>query len=98
MKAILPKDTHKLILFSIILLLIVFIILWNYLLKNKNEGFENEQEKIPKVIHQIWIGPREPPTKWINRWKDDYTRMYPDFTHVIWNQEKIDKEIENSKF
>ena len=94
------KNINKLLLFTVILV-IIFIFLGTNIVKlvvNKQfmmEGFENDQpqERIPKVIHQIWIGPREPPTKWINRWKDDYTKMYPDFSHVMWNEEKINKDL-----
>lgn len=25
---------------------------------------------IPKIIHQIWLGPADPPMKWLNSWRD----------------------------
>jgi mannosyltransferase OCH1-like enzyme len=83
----------KLLLIFYIICVIIFIFIWY--IKYFVEGLENEikQVRIPKVIHQIWIGPREPPTKWINKWKYDYTKMYPDFIHVMWNEEKINTEL-----
>lgn len=39
--------------------------------------------KIPKIIHQIWIGPKPEPTKWTNSWRS-YCKMYPDWTYKIW--------------
>ena len=35
---------------------------------------------IPKIIHQIWIGPNPPPLKWLNSWKD----LHPDWDYRLW--------------
>lgn len=43
--------------------------------------------KIPKIIHQIWIGPNPAP-KFMHTWKDNH----PDYEYVLWDNEKI-KEI-----
>ena len=40
---------------------------------------------IPKIIHQIWVGPKEPPNKWINTWKNI------GFEHILWDEEKLSK-------
>ena len=40
---------------------------------------------IPKIIHQIWIGPKTPPTKFMNTWKE----KNPEFTYIRWNEEEI---------
>ncbi len=42
---------------------------------------------IPKIIHQIWIGPKEPPTKPMDTWKD----LNPDFEYIWWNEEEFIK-------
>jgi len=42
---------------------------------------------IPKIIHQLWIGPKEPPTNHMNTWKD----MNPDFEYIRWNEEELVK-------
>jgi len=39
--------------------------------------------KIPKIIHQIWVGPKEPPMHWINTWKNS------SLEHILWNEEKL---------
>ena len=62
------------------------------------EKFENplgnneQQSRIPKIIHQIWLGPGEPPTQFMNTWKIDYIKMYPDFEYILWDDKKI-KEL-----
>ena len=86
--------------FIVIIYLVVF---WNpFLFIGKTiktiEKFENpfgnneSQTKIPKVIHQIWLGHGEPPTKLMDTWKIDYLKMYPDFEYVLWDDKKI-KEL-----
>jgi glycosyltransferase involved in cell wall biosynthesis len=40
---------------------------------------------IPKIIHQIWIGPKPAPTKFMDTWKD----KNPEFTYIRWNEEEI---------
>jgi len=42
---------------------------------------------IPKIIHQIWIGPKEPPTKPMDTWKD----LNQDFEYIRWNEEEFIK-------
>ncbi len=87
---------QKLIILCVVcvVILLISILILLKLLKNNNEKFmEEEQPRIPKIIHQIWIGKRTPPIKWINRWKNDYCKKYPDFNHIFWNEEKIDKDL-----
>ena len=40
---------------------------------------------IPKIIHQLWIGPKPAPTKLMDTWKD----KNPNFTYIRWNEEEI---------
>ena len=40
---------------------------------------------IPKILHQIWIGPKEAPASLMKTWKD----KHPDFEYVLWNEEEI---------
>jgi hypothetical protein len=42
---------------------------------------------IPKIIHQIWVGPKPAPIKYIQTWKD----MNPEWEHILWNDEEISK-------
>jgi glycosyltransferase involved in cell wall biosynthesis len=43
--------------------------------------------KIPKIIHQIWIGPKPTPQKMMNTWKD----KHPDFEYIFWNESEFTK-------
>lgn len=42
---------------------------------------------VPKIIHQIWIGPKPAPTKLMDTWKD----KNPDFEYIRWNEEEFEK-------
>jgi len=42
---------------------------------------------IPKIIHQLWIGPKQPPTKFMDTWKE----KNPDFEYIRWNEEEINE-------
>lgn len=42
------------------------------------------QESIPRIIHQIWIGPKPAPTKFMDTWKD----KHPDFEYIRWTEKK----------
>jgi mannosyltransferase OCH1-like enzyme/GT2 family glycosyltransferase len=42
---------------------------------------------IPKIIHQIWIGPKPSPIKLMNTWKE----KNPDFEYIYWNEEEFVK-------
>jgi mannosyltransferase OCH1-like enzyme len=46
---------------------------------------------IPKIIHQIWIGPNKCPDIWINTWKIDYIKKFPDWTYKLWTEKEIEK-------
>jgi glycosyltransferase involved in cell wall biosynthesis len=52
---------------------------------------------IPKILHQIWIGPLETPLSLTLSWKE----KYPDYEYILWDEEKckeliIDQNIQNS--
>ena len=46
---------------------------------------------IPKIIHQLWIGPKPAPTKFMNTWKD----KNPDFEYIFWNEAELVKRQMN---
>jgi hypothetical protein len=46
---------------------------------------------IPKVIHQIWVGPREPPCLWIDTFRSDYLEKYPEWKFEMWSDEQVAK-------
>ena len=71
---------------------------WDLLAKQYEDSFlleENLKIKfnkqiIPKIIHQIWIGPRKLPNnykKWMNTWK-----IYnPEWEYILWDEDMINK-------
>ena len=48
---------------------------------------------IPKIIHQIWIGPAPKPMKLLNSWKESH----PDFEYILWDENEILKRNMNFK-
>lgn len=46
---------------------------------------------IPKVIHQIWVGPKEPPCLWLDTFRSDYLEAHPDWSYEIWSDERVAK-------
>ena len=61
----------------------------------KNYKFENQNIKsiIPKKIHQIWIGPKTLPKKYIN-WMRSWRELNKDWEYILWT----DNEIKNLDF
>ena len=45
---------------------------------------------IPKIIHQIWIGPNKCPYIWINTFKIDYINKNPEYQYFLWTEDNID--------
>lgn len=43
--------------------------------------------KIPKIIHQIWIGPKPRPSKFMDTWAN----KNPDFEYILWNEDEFQK-------
>jgi mannosyltransferase OCH1-like enzyme len=42
---------------------------------------------IPKILHQIWIGPKPAPTNLMKTWKE----KHPDFEYILWTENEIIK-------
>jgi GT2 family glycosyltransferase len=42
---------------------------------------------IPKILHQLWIGPKPAPTKMMQTWKD----KHPSFEYILWNDVEIQR-------
>lgn len=40
---------------------------------------------IPKILHQLWIGPRPRPVEMMDTWKT----LYPDWEYVLWDEERL---------
>lgn len=46
---------------------------------------------IPKIIHQIWIGPKKMPSKYMDTWKE----KNPEWTYMRWTDELIKEHYPN---
>jgi len=44
---------------------------------------------IPKIIHQLWIGPKTPPTKFMDTWKNKHESQ--GFEYIRWNEQEMKK-------
>jgi mannosyltransferase OCH1-like enzyme len=54
---------------------------------------------IPRIIHQIWIGPDDRPKIWMDTYASDYMRRFPAWTYMLWTEEEIDAfGLENREF
>jgi len=40
---------------------------------------------IPKILHQIWIGPKPAPTNLMKTWKE----KHPNFEYILWTEQEI---------
>ena len=47
--------------------------------------------EIPKIIHQIWIGPKNPPKWCMDSWRIDYIKHNPKWTYKLWTEKEINK-------
>jgi len=51
---------------------------------------------IPKHIHQIWIGPKEPPCVWLDTWRVSFSSLNPGWDYTLWTDEQVQKlQMEN---
>lgn len=46
--------------------------------------------KIPKIIHQIWIGWKKPPLWCIDSWRIQFCNKYPEWEYKLWRESDID--------
>lgn len=40
---------------------------------------------IPKLLHQIWVGPKDPPRHWMDTWK----HHHPHWHYTLWDNEAL---------
>ena len=53
--------------------------------------------EIPKIIHQIWIGPKKIPHEVIDTVQNNFMEKYNDFQYIFWDENEIDKHKEKFK-
>jgi hypothetical protein len=47
----------------------------------------DNRDAIPKIIHQIWIGPHTPPSNMMSTWKT----KHPDYEYILWTEAEVAK-------
>lgn len=47
--------------------------------------------EIPKIIHQIWIGPNKRPDIWMNTWSKDYMLKNKNYSYILWTNDNIEE-------
>jgi inositol phosphorylceramide mannosyltransferase catalytic subunit len=63
-----------------------------------NKYLSKNHQKIPKIMHQIWIGPKKIPHKWINTFKKDFRKKFPGWKHYLWTDKNVKKlKLKNQK-
>ena len=75
-----------------------------YYLYKKGFYFKDQnKEKIPKIIHQIWIGPKKFPSKY-SRWASTWKKLNPTWIYKFWTESNLlelklknQKKIDSSK-
>lgn len=44
-----------------------------------------DASEIPRIIHQIWLGPLEPPMEAMETWR----QLHPDWEYILWTEENL---------
>jgi hypothetical protein len=52
--------------------------------------YSSQQPKIPKIIHQIWLGPKRPP-RFFLKFRETWERHHPDWEYRLWTDEDVEK-------
>lgn len=60
---------------------------------------DSKIQKIPKIIHQIWIGPKKLPYKY-RPWMKSWLKYNPEYKYILWRDKDIAKlkMINNNSF
>lgn len=54
--------------------------------------------KIPKIIHQIWIGPLPFPQE-ARQWQESWAKLHPDWEYKLWTNKEVESfDFANKKF
>jgi glycosyltransferase involved in cell wall biosynthesis len=57
----------------------------NKVYKNNLKFCKEFRTEIPKIIHQIWVGPKPMPTDLMKTWKE----KHPDWEFILWDNERV---------
>jgi phosphorylcholine metabolism protein LicD len=56
-----------------------------------NYKLQGGTDKIPKIIHQLWVGEHKVPWRYINTWKNDYIKKNPDWKYMLWTEKELEE-------
>ncbi|MGE0009503.1 MAG: glycosyltransferase family 32 protein [Candidatus Babeliales bacterium] len=74
------------------------LIMQQYYLFSNKQGAEQQHiqaHSIPKIIHQIWIGPYPFPQE-AKKWQESWIKMHPDWEYKLWTNQDVDQfDFEN---
>ncbi len=56
--------------------------------------FRNMKMEIPRILHQIWLGPKRMPDTWLQSWKD----MHPHWEYMLWTDDNLPSLINQDQF
>ncbi|NBV41108.1 glycosyl transferase, partial [bacterium] len=46
---------------------------------------------IPKILHQVWLGPKEMPAQFVS-WREQWRRLHPDWEYMLHTDKDIPQE------
>ncbi len=52
-------------------------------------GPRQRRRRVPRVIHQIWIGPHPAPRRWMDTWRRDYLGRNPGWRYRLWTDADV---------
>lgn len=62
------------------------------------ERLYQDEPRIPKIIHQIWVGPHPFPQD-AREWQATWKNLHPDWDYKLWTNEDVESlEFENKKY
>lgn len=84
------KRNKNIYLYIFIIILIIIFLYYNRQVNNKN--------KIPHIIHQIWVGPNPIPEK-SKKFIEKIKELHPNFEYRLWDNNDIsEKNFKNIKY
>mmetsp|Transcript_21902 Transcript_21902/g.49988 ORF Transcript_21902/g.49988 Transcript_21902/m.49988 type:complete len:845 (+) Transcript_21902:94-2628(+) len=64
---------------------------WRSVCENYMRNTLRGAADIPKMIHMIWVGPKEPPCLWMDTFRVDYLAANPEWGFTLWSDEQVSR-------
>jgi len=75
---------------GITIIITLFSIIWILLNKNSKTQITQKNNRIPKIVHLIWIGKKQRPNT-LTSWTINFVKSYPNWKVKIWDDNDIEK-------